>query len=230
MKLIKKIKWKKLIIWFAVFLVLIFASKYALSRFTASRAASKTTEASATTVKVETRDIQNVLSSSGAIEPLNTYDVKTLAEGEITASDFEVGDTVEKGQVLYQISTDDLDNQIDNADTKNYRIMVIENIEDEIVGFFNVYHGYPSEDCLWIGMFLIDRKYRHNEFGSKTITSIINIAKENGWLRFGLGVYLKNWTGLRFWINNGFKEIGGIFGDKQYSNNTFSLVSLFRNI
>lgn len=154
------------------------------------------------------------------IELCNSWDNKVELEGDPFTDDYI--ESCINGK-------DDLP-PIDNADTKNYRIMVIENTEDEIVGFFNVYHGYPSEDCLWIGMFLIDRKYRHNEFGSKTIASIINIAKENGWLRFGLGVYLKNWTGLRFWINNGFKEIGGIFGDKQYSNNTFSLVSLFRNV
>lgn len=70
-----------------------------------------------TTANVETRDIKNVLSSSGTIQPLASYSVTTLVSGEIIAADFEEGDTVKEGQVLYQIATDNLDSDIDNAET-----------------------------------------------------------------------------------------------------------------
>lgn len=115
--LLKKVKWKKIIIWAVVLVIIVIAANFTVRHFTSTRAASKTTKVSYTTVKVETRDIQNVLSSSGSIEPLNTYNVQTLAEGEIVTSDFEEGDMVEKGQLLYQISTDNLDSKIDTART-----------------------------------------------------------------------------------------------------------------
>ncbi len=74
-------------------------------------------QAAVQTAKVEQRDIQNVLSSSGAIEPLNTYEVKTLVQGEVISAEFEEGDQVKKGDVLYQITTDDLDSKIDSSQT-----------------------------------------------------------------------------------------------------------------
>lgn len=74
-------------------------------------------QASSQTVKVEKRDIKSILSSSGTIEPLNTYDVKTLVEGEVITADFEEGDQVKDGDVLYQITTDDVDSKINTSET-----------------------------------------------------------------------------------------------------------------
>ncbi len=154
------------------------------------------------------------------IEICNSWDQKAEAEGDAFSDDYIENCILGK---------DDLP-PIDHADIKNYAFRVIDNAEGQTVGFFNVYHGYPDDSCLWIGMFVIDKKYRHQNYGSKAITSLIETAKAKGWKRFGLGVYLKNWAGLRFWVNNGFKEIGGIFGDKQFSDTTFSLMRLHRNI
>lgn len=64
---------------------------------------------------VEKRDIEKVLSSSGTIQPLNTYEVTTLVDGEVIAANFEEGDQVEEGDVLYQITTDSLDTKIESA-------------------------------------------------------------------------------------------------------------------
>jgi HlyD family secretion protein len=74
-------------------------------------------QATSQTVKVEKRDIKSILSSSGTIEPLNTYDVKTLVEGEVITADFEEGDQVKDGDVLYQITTDDVDSKINTGET-----------------------------------------------------------------------------------------------------------------
>jgi len=117
MKNFKKIQWKKLIKWVVILLVIIIIGNFAVRQFFANRITPSITEAAVTTAKVETRDIKTVLSSSGTIAPKNTYAVKTLVEGEIIAADFEEGDIVTEGQVLYQISTDDLDNKIETATT-----------------------------------------------------------------------------------------------------------------
>ncbi len=81
------------------------------------RAAQAGSAAVVRTSKVETRDIQNVLSSSGTIQPLASYSVTTLVSGEVIGADFEEGDTVQEGQVLYQIATDNLDSDIEGNET-----------------------------------------------------------------------------------------------------------------
>ena len=153
-------------------------------------------------------------------EICKSWDQKTELEGEGFSDDYIENCILGKDELP----------PIENADNKNYAIKVVENTEGETVGYINIYQGYPDDSCLWIGMFMIDKKYQHNNYGSKAIHSLIEMAKTKGWTRCGLGVYLKNWTGLRFWVNNGFKEIGGVFGDKLYSNTTFSLISLYQNI
>lgn len=72
-------------------------------------------QVSYTTTKAERRDIETVLSSSGTVEPLNTYNVTSLIQGEVISADFKEGDKVKKGQVLYRISTDGVDSTITSA-------------------------------------------------------------------------------------------------------------------
>lgn len=66
---------------------------------------------------VTIKDLEYFLSSSGIVEPLDSYTVTTLSsvEGTVLEADFEEGDSVEEGDVLYTISTDDLDSRIDTA-------------------------------------------------------------------------------------------------------------------
>ena len=113
----KNIKWKKVIKWVVILVVLLVIALVVYNRVSAKRLQKTSSENTVTTAQVETRDIQNVLTSSGTISPLNTYDVTTLVEGEVIEANFEEGDTVEAGQVLYKIDTDTLDNQIDTAQT-----------------------------------------------------------------------------------------------------------------
>lgn len=64
------------------------------------------------TATVGKRDITSELSSSGTISPKDTYDITSLVEGEVIAADFEEGDQVEKGQVLYQIDTSSMESEL----------------------------------------------------------------------------------------------------------------------
>ena len=50
---------------------------------------------------VERRSITNSLSSSGTLEPADSYTVNTLVSGEILSDTFEKGDQVEEGQLYY---------------------------------------------------------------------------------------------------------------------------------
>lgn len=117
-RLLQKIKWKKVIRFIVVIAILGTGAYFGYRHVFADKSVSGTANSVQTTRRVETRTIRNVLSSSGTIEPLNTYEVTSMVEGEVITADFEEGDTVEKGQVLYQIATATLDSQLDTAQTK----------------------------------------------------------------------------------------------------------------
>ena len=112
----KSFKWKKYIKWIVIVLLIVIIAKVGFNRFSNIRDKKSIATISESSV-VETRDIQVVLSSSGTVKPLNTYEVSTLVQGEAITADFEAGDQVAEGDVLYQITTDDLDSKIETSET-----------------------------------------------------------------------------------------------------------------
>ena len=64
---------------------------------------------------LERRDITNTFSSSGTISAASTYTVKSLVKGTVLTADFEVGDTIEKGTVLYTIDSSDVATSVEKA-------------------------------------------------------------------------------------------------------------------
>ena len=67
------------------------------------------------TARVEKRDITSELSSSGTLAPKDTYSITSLVEGEVVFAEFEEGDQVEKGQILYQIDATSMQSEIQSA-------------------------------------------------------------------------------------------------------------------
>lgn len=113
---IKKIfshKWVRVL---AIILTIIIVGITILSNIAKSNLEQAQKDAITTEVSKK-RDIEKVLSSSGTIEPLNTYEVTTLVDGEVIAADFEEGDQVNEGDILYKITTEDLDTKIESAKT-----------------------------------------------------------------------------------------------------------------
>jgi len=64
---------------------------------------------------VKKRDISVTLTGSGTLEAAQSYSVTSLATGEILSADFEEGDAVNAGDVLYQIDTSDAESSIQSA-------------------------------------------------------------------------------------------------------------------
>lgn len=57
--------------------------------------------------QVQRRSITNSLSSSGTLEPADSYTVSTLVSAEVLSDTFEEGDLVEEGQLLYTLDASD---------------------------------------------------------------------------------------------------------------------------
>lgn len=119
---------------------------------------------------------------------------------------------------------------IENADAADFYMMTIQDINGQIIGFLSLYHGYPNKDTIWISMFVMHAEFQGHAFGQEVIKSLCLECKKLEWKSLGLGVYLKNWKGLRFWFNNGFNLITGVYGDKEYNENNFSLMGLRKDL
>lgn len=73
------------------------------------------TDASYTEVSPTRQDVSNSLSGTGTLDPANTYNVKSLVDGKILTSNFEEGDKVEEGDVLYTIDSSDASTNLEKA-------------------------------------------------------------------------------------------------------------------
>lgn len=61
------------------------------------------------------RDIVNVYDGSGTINSADSYTVKSLVTGTVLTADFELGDTIQKGDVLYVIDSSDVEGDLESA-------------------------------------------------------------------------------------------------------------------
>ena len=105
-------RWRKRIIFLAVLLIA------AIAAFTFLKGKEKEPEAVVDAKNIGTvarGDVTSELTSSGSLEAKDTYTITSLVEGEIIEADFEEGDQVEKGQVLYRIDPSDMDREIETA-------------------------------------------------------------------------------------------------------------------
>ncbi len=76
---------------------------------------------SVSTATVKRTDISSELTASSALSPKDTYEVTSLVEGEVIEENFEEGDVVEKGQVLYRIDASSMDSDLSSAETSLQR-------------------------------------------------------------------------------------------------------------
>lgn len=85
--------------------------------------------------EVSRQTIQQTLSSTGTLEPANQYSVTSSVQGEVLSCTFEEGDTVTKGQTLYEIDKTDMENTISRAQlslqqSQNSYNQTVESLDD----------------------------------------------------------------------------------------------------
>lgn len=149
-----------------------------------------------------------------------TWDDKKLIEGSEYENDY-IYTCLTKGDLP----------PIPNASRENYRLKSIYLKEiGTIIGFFDLYYGYPSTNTIWISMFLISKDHQKNGYAQEVIEFISTEGIKTNYEKIGIGVHLKNWRGLRFWTKAGFDKVFSIFGDDIYSESTYALIGLEKNI
>ena len=79
-------------------------------------AAAPAADLSYTTAAVERRDITSSITGSGTLEAADSYSVTTLLEDTILTADFEEGDEVEAGAVLYTLDSSDAANSLEQSE------------------------------------------------------------------------------------------------------------------
>ena len=109
----RKKKIKKIIIWTIVIIGVLAIVAGKLGLFSSNR--SVNSAETYTTFTVARRDIQNVLTGTGTLQPYDSYTVTALSSGEILEDYFEEGDEVAEDQILMKIDSSNLESSLDRA-------------------------------------------------------------------------------------------------------------------
>jgi GNAT superfamily N-acetyltransferase len=157
----------------------------------------------------ECNDLQKICTS---------WDDKKFMEGEEFEPDF----------IRKCLTEGDLP-PIPGATKEHYRLKSFHLKESgRLIGFTDLYFGYPSEKTAWISIFLISKDYRKEGYAQEAIEAISAECTRAGFNQIGIGVYLKNLRGLRFWIKAGFREVTGISGNADPDENEFAVIRLVK--
>lgn len=105
-------KYKKKLI-FGVAIVLVGGGCFYL--YQTQQAKQQMVQPEAQTAKAENGEVSVEIFGKGTLSPLNQYEVRSLVKGEILKAPFEEGEVVKKNDLLYQISTKEVESEIETA-------------------------------------------------------------------------------------------------------------------
>ncbi|WP_088186098.1 GNAT family N-acetyltransferase [Desulfosporosinus sp. FKA] len=100
----------------------------------------------------------------------------------------------------------------------------------KIMGFLEIYLGYPHKDVFYIGTLLFSEDYRNKGYGQEVMTELLDRIGKLGFSKARLGVTLRNWSGIYFWNKLGFNKITKYVGDKVLKNDSFAILELEKNL
>lgn len=95
-------------------------------------------------VKVERRDISNVITGKATIMPNDSYSITSLVAGDVLSAPFEEGDTVKKGDVLYRLDDSDIVNSLNSADVNMQRSEITYNDAVKSKNDLTLYSNYTG--------------------------------------------------------------------------------------
>ncbi|MDK2807471.1 MAG: HlyD family secretion protein [Clostridiales bacterium] len=134
-------KKKKLILFFVILIAIVAVIFVFVKKGSAKNEGTE----SVTTDTVKKGDIREAITTTGKVAAMNSYSVWPLSgvEGKITKADFKVGDTVKKGQVLYKVSSESLDEKINTAkDTLKRKQETYQHMEENTQKALEKYSKY----------------------------------------------------------------------------------------
>lgn len=150
----------------------------------------------------------------------STWEDKELVEGE----------PFEPNYIFKCLTEGDLP-PIENASRKHYCLKSIYSKgQCEIIGFIDIYHGYPTLDTLWISIFVLNKDFQNKGFGQEVIEALVMDATDTIYCKIGLAVHLKNWKALRFWTKSSFDKIIRIYGDRVFGQDNYALIGLEKKV
>ena len=115
-----------------------------------------------------------------------------------------------------------------NGKKENVRLECVYDENNEMVNFCEY---YIDNETIFLGGFYIKQNKQKNGLGKIILNMYENKWKtDKKYSRIILNVDIKNWTAIRFWVNNGYNKIIKWIGDFEYSDTTYAMLRLEKQL
>ncbi|GAB1410277.1 hypothetical protein MASR1M90_14310 [Desulfovibrionales bacterium] len=100
----------------------------------------------------------------------------------------------------------------------------------QVVGLCSVYQGYPEPRIAYVGELFFLPDAQHVGLGRELYLALEERFRACSMQAVRVGVGLRNWNALRFWIRLGFVRITGMSGDRDFSPQAYAFLELQKNL
>lgn len=99
-----------------------------------------------------------------------------------------------------------------------------------IVGLLGLYEGYPTAHIAYLGQLFLHTRYQGQGLGQEIYEQLENYLRLRAIRAVRVGVALRNWNALRFWIKRDFLHITGMSGDRNFSSQKHAFLELQKKL
>ena len=100
----------------------------------------------------------------------------------------------------------------------------------DAIGLLSVYLGYPKPQIAYVGELFLHSSFQGVGLGREVYLRLEAMLRPGPMTRVRVGVGLKNWNALRFWIKLGFMQITGMSGDRCFGPDRHAFLELQKNL
>lgn len=98
------------------------------------------------------------------------------------------------------------------------------------IGLLSLYMGYPARDVAYIGELFLHPDRQGIGLGRELCLRLEQALRQGSARTVRVGVSLKNWNALRFWIKLGYTHVTGMSGDRHFSPQGHAFLELEKNL
>jgi ribosomal protein S18 acetylase RimI-like enzyme len=98
------------------------------------------------------------------------------------------------------------------------------------LGLLSLYMGYPEKHVAYIGELFLHPRFQGAGLGREACRRLETILRLGPATCVRVGVGLRNWNALRFWIRQGFVHVTGMSGDRRFSPEGHAFIELEKNL
>ena len=111
-----------------------------------------------------------------------------------------------------------------------HNLLLLEADSQDAVGILSLYAGYPKVDVAYVGELFLCSRFQGVGLGREAYMGLEALLRQGPMSRVRVGVGLRNWNALRFWIRLGFSQATGMSGDRCFGSGRFAFLELQKNL